>query len=1551
MFTGLPQKIQAKTGLFFVPFFSTVSNCSPRSPAAPSGSHSALQPTAIQPALVNAYQNASETGTGNTYLGLGQESTGHTYLGNSTGDQRSTYLAPAPGYPGPASGNQKQTYLAPAPNSSNPNSTYLVSESVQSAIRKPAEPPDSVQQQWRPLQGVLNPSAVAAEGINGAAGDQRTKDGTKTTGKQPNDIGIPPSLYLQCNLELRRWIQDANENRLPDAIPCQYLLPHPWNGCPQITAIHMENLRLVGLVDQLVATARRGRGIAGRPESNYVFVNRDSIDHCNDRLPPTGGRLNPCVYGDGSLRSPEVACTSRTGAYNTPDILGESSAIGPGGSLISAPVSGISSEGNFVKMTGTEPKELIYNNILNIFIECNRNSFIHYFRTFLGARGIYYSFSEPLYSQFTSFLSKIGNISGTFEDDTFLRFCHHISLDLSPDQTISSFSVKGESFSFSVNSFRDSFKAFCLKNGFVFPREIDVTALFTEFTSSHFDFSFCGLLSDETFSEFCSFASQKEKFNIFSGNSVIFDSKDLMKHFSSLCSRKCLVLNLAFDRIDSLFRAFISFRGKCSQAEIYSEKNLLGFYNTYKDILSSETHKISISHQNGSAFDLDSVLFLDKFTQLAKSKGFFIPKSDLLLDEFSLFLLDKNLSNPYGENNLTAFAEHLAIKTSTNIFNGKLVKVAEEKVKSNLLSFATKRNIKFYWTKNTLEEFKKFITLSLDFTLVKVFSATALNTFLSDYLKPKVKQNSRKLPFIDRKLFLGKTTELIKDQGYYINANYDLFTSFRRYAVGREDPLDNHLSSFLSCFSICKIRKQNNPSTGKNNEKRNSDKSVKRLPFIDKRIFFKKTSSFIEEQNLSLPLGEALFQKFRAFSKDLSDPFAGDNLSSFLSSSSKGTIPKKAAKPCLPNKSRSFEALKNTANKGDLNIDDDIVEKFRVFASSLHSNRFYHIDTISSFLQSLKLNNSLLTKYREFLQGQSLTISDEILTKRVNQFSKLFVDVSADNSSVINSLHSLSTLNTIQTPNGGVSLCRLDVLEKFQEFTDSINYEEKFFDNYLEILKTGNFPPLCEDSFKKLFETIRSSKQNDSSPSLSPSLLQGVRESLSGFPELNLRNLEHLVKLVMEKTNYLSKSQQISVIRDNFLGVCSSRHTGPPPFPLTEPLRVLATKVFETCKKDDNPSFVQEQILYLVSILDLPENTDSPDVVKEVRETFLFLLGSEQLVDIDDAGDIDDVMLSTQGTSSTFPLTQNSNLSSSESLFPDFQLTGTPNSLPHSPVMSTPNLRATPPISRQTSPISVHLPPSIQEVSPDAMSDPPGTPVSNDQRTIQTSAVASPPMITSTEQASPIETPLDSVSDLPLSSENPSEVSLALDSNPPWTFGTPTPASTQASPSRTESLVTTPAQTFPTSTANPLPLETPAAVINPTPLVSLFSTPFVSSGLSINTPVRNPNSELTSEPESENGLNLSTDGPATRQHLLRKFIKKMTTKEDYFIKFCKATLKTLGSNKSKNNVIGQCTRLISVHCASSVATLQSHFSVQGIIQRVVHQVLSMIEESRAAPST
>jgi hypothetical protein len=757
----------------------------------------------------------------------------------------------------------------------------------------------------------------------------------------------------------------------------------------------------------------------------------------------------------------------------------------------------------------------------------------------------------------------------------------------------------------------------------------------------------------------------------------LFDSKDLERHLSSLCSRKSLILTLAPGKIDSLFRTYTSFRTRCSQSEIFSDKTLLGFYSAYRDILSSEIDKVTIVRKNGSNFDLDPVIFLEKFTQLAKSKGFFIPNSDLLVDEFSLYLVDKSLKNPYDDDNLTSFAEHLAIKTSINLFNGKTVKILADKVKYNILAFAKRKKIDFKWTNNTLSEFKKFIILSIDFTLVKVFSATALSKFLSASRKRKGTQVSRRhdnLPFINRRLFFRKTSELIKSQGFYLRANYDLFTSFRSYSKDLEDPIENHLSSFLSCFSICKISgEKNNPHRSR--EKEYNEKSIEKLPFINKRLFFKKASSIVEKQNLSMPMDETLFQNFRVYSKNCIDPFAGDNLSSFLSSSSKGKVPKKAVSSCLPNKSRSFQALKEFIGKGDPNIDDVIIEKFRAFASTLHSNRFYHNDTISSFFQSLKLTDSLLNIYREFLLCKSLVVPDETLRIRVNKFSKLFPNVSGDNSSVIDSLHSLSTLSIIQTPNGDVSLCRLDVIEKFQEFTDSLVYEEKFFNTYLEILKNGNFPPLSEDSFNKLFETVRSSPCCEPSPSMSPSILESVRDSLSSFPELNLRNLECFVKLALEKTKYLSKSQQVSLIRDNFLGICSSLHTGPPPFPLTAPLRILATKVFETCKKEGNPSFVIEQIFYLVSLLDLPDDTDSPHVVKEVATRFLLFLGSEQQVDIDDA-DGDDVTLSSEGpSSSNIQLTQNSCISSSESLFPSFQFSGTPISLPLLSVLTPPNPR------------------------------------------------------------------------------------------------------------------------------------------------------------------------------------------------------------------------------------------------------------------------------------
>jgi len=1120
----------------------------------------------------------------------------------------------------------------------------------------------------------------------------------------------------------------------------------------------------------------------------------------------------------------------------------------------------------------------------------------------------------------------------------------------------------------------DSFKAFCLKNKFVFPQDIDVTPLFTKFASTHFDFGFCGLFSDDTFTEFCSFTSQKEGFNIFSGSPVLFDSKDLERHLSSLCSRKSLVLTLAPGKIDSLFRTYTSFRTRCCQSEIFSDKILLGFYSAYRDILSTEIDKVTIVRKNGSNFDLDPVIFLEKFTQLAKSKGFFIPNSDLLIDEFSLYLMDKSLNNPYDDDNLISFAEHLAIKTSVNLFNGKTVKILANKVKSNILAFAKRKKIDFKWTNNTLLEFQKFITLSIDFTLVKVFSATALSNFLSASHKRKGTQASRRhdnLPFINRRLFFRKTSELIKSQGFYLKANYDLFTSFRSYSKGLEDPLEHHLSSFLSCFSICKISGEKYTPPRKNNERENNKKIIEKLPFIDKRLFFKKASSIVEKQNLSFPMDETLFQNFRVYSQNCIDPFAGDNLSSFLSNSSKDN--KKVVSSCLPNKSRSFQALKKFTDKGDLRIDNVMVEKFRAFASTIHSNRFYHNDTISSFFQSLKLTDSRLNNYREFLRCKSIDVPDEILRTRVIKFTKLFPNVSGENSSVIHSLHSLSTLSIIQTPNGDVNLCRLDVFEKFQEFSESLVYEEKFFDPYLEILKSGDFPLLSEDSFSKLFETIRSLPCCEPSPSMSPSILESVRDSLSSFPELNLRNLEYFVKLALGKTKYLSKSQQVSLIRDKFLGICSSIHTGPPPFPLTEPLRILATKVFETCKKEGNPAFVIEQIFYLVSLMDLPDDTDSPDVVNEVATRFLLFLGSDQQVDIDDADDIQ--------------LTQSSSISSSENLFPGFQFTATPVSLPPSPVLTPP----TPRVSLNSAP----SPTSIPEASLVLISDPPVTAETPAQATPQTYTEASSQLVTTPAHTSNILTTPITVSAPPLSSETQSGDSFALISEPPLTFETPAQATIQTSIEASSQLVTTPEKTstifseppltfeIPTQATNQtftceassqlattpvqtsinvtssetistpsLSLGTPSEVTHPTSIEALFSTPLPASAtISVAAPLLTINTELPSESDSETALNLSNNGPVTRQRLFRKFIRKMTNKERYFLKFCKAVLQACGSNKSKDNIIGQCTRLISLNCASSIMTIQSNFAVQGIIQRIVPKVISIIEENKAAPPT
>ena len=519
-------------------------------------------------------------------------------------------------------------------------------------------------------------------------------------------------------------------------------------------------------------------------------------------------------------------------------------------------------------------------------------------------------------------------------------------------------------------------------------------------------------------------------------------------------------------------------------------------------------------------------------------------------------------------------------------------------------------------------------------------------------------------------------------------------------------------------------------------------------------------------------------------------------------------------------------------------------------------------------------------------------------------------------------------------------------------------------------------PPLSEDSFNKLFETVRSSPCCEPSPSMSPSILESVRDSLSSFPELNLRNLECFVKLALEKTKYLSKSQQVSLIRDNFLGICSSLHTGPPPFPLTAPLRILATKVFETCKKEGNPSFVIEQIFYLVSLLDLPDDTDSPHVVKEVATRFLLFLGSEQQVDIDDA-DGDDVTLSSEGpSSSNIQLTQNSCISSSESLFPSFQFSGTPISLPLLSVLTPPNPRvsfshSTPlPSSFNSAP----PPTSIPEASLVLISDTPVTSETPAQATIQTSIEASSQLVTTPAQTSTILTSSVIVSAPPLFSETPSEASLALISDPPLTFKTPAQATIQTSTIEASSqLTTTLARTstsvtsLETISAPPLDFGTPSEATHPTSIEALFSAPLLASSMkfvlrssdkvkksahpstiSAAAPLLTLNTELPSESDSEIALNLSNNGPVTRQQLLRKFIRRMTNKEPYFLKFCKAVLQACGSNKSKDNIIGQCTRLISLNCASSTTTIQSNFAVQGIIQRIVPKVISIIEENKAA---
>ena len=115
-----------------------------------------------------------------------------------------------------------------------------------------------------------------------------------------------------------------------------------------------------------------------------------------------------------------------------------------------------------------------------------------------------------------------------------------------------------------------------------------------------------------------------------------------MTHLSSLCSRKSLNLDIGNTKLVNLFKTYISFRTKCINSEIFSDRNLYGFYISYKDILLSDVDKLTISRKDGSSLSLDPSILLEKFTQLAKSKGFFVQNSDLLIDEFSFYLVDNS---------------------------------------------------------------------------------------------------------------------------------------------------------------------------------------------------------------------------------------------------------------------------------------------------------------------------------------------------------------------------------------------------------------------------------------------------------------------------------------------------------------------------------------------------------------------------------------------------------------------------------------------------------------------------------------------------------------------------------------------------------------------------------------------------------------------------------------------------------------------------------------------------------------------------------------------
>ena len=212
-----------------------------------------------------------------------------------------------------------------------------------------------------------------------------------------------------------------------------------------------------------------------------------------------------------------------------------------------------------------------------------------------------------------------------------------------------------------------------------------------------------------------------------------------------------------------------------------------------------------------------------------------------------------------------------------------------------------------------------------------------MNSFLSASHFAPVKRKTtpeprdrERLPFIDKKLFFDKVSKLIKSQGFFLNIHDELFHRFRIFSKDVNNPLlDSHV---FSVFSLCKVAVENSTPQRPTHE---------RLPYINKRLFFRKSSSLVKQQGFFLVPNRELFQRFRIYSRSCTDPLAGDNLSSFLSIFSICKVSESDNTDGLPNKLRAFQALEKHSDKGDTVIDDLLVEKFRLHASKLGSNRFF----------------------------------------------------------------------------------------------------------------------------------------------------------------------------------------------------------------------------------------------------------------------------------------------------------------------------------------------------------------------------------------------------------------------------------------------------------------------------------------------------------------------------------------------------------------------------------------------------------------------------------